>query len=370
VQQQSWPFRVSPERYVPEGAYSEHKEDAMKKDLLVTLADKNYIDQAKQLFSSVYWNAGWKGDYMLLTYDIPEKHLTWFRDKGIGIRKCEAILTESETPIGHAPLTTLSKFYLFTPEFRKWENIVFLDGDIVVRGSLDALTEVKGFAAARILNIFRTRLKGQFRKRTKENGNLFDELESRYDLNRPAFNAGMMAFNSDMISEDDFGNLKSILFHFRDIINISEETVLNMHFYGRWQALSQVYNICPNYEIYLSGCIPDELKGVVCHTYSNFPGRKPWIQCSPLNREWKANLDKADMMDEARPQPPRKKLNSKEEARYDVYLKNLHRIHFYGFYLYIIRYFYRYKYGPLADAFLKNHYPKIYKLQRKLRNMK
>ena len=52
-----------------------------KKDLLVTLADRNYINQVKQLFSSVYWNAGWKGDYMLLTHEIPEKDLKWFRTK-------------------------------------------------------------------------------------------------------------------------------------------------------------------------------------------------------------------------------------------------------------------------------------------------
>ena len=52
-----------------------------KKNLLVTLAGKNYIKQAKQLFSSVYWNAGWKGDYMLLSYKIPEKELKWFKKK-------------------------------------------------------------------------------------------------------------------------------------------------------------------------------------------------------------------------------------------------------------------------------------------------
>ena len=62
-----------------------------KENLLVTLADKNYIDQAKQLFSSVYWNAGWKGDYMLLAHEIPEKDLKWFRNKGILIKKCKPL---------------------------------------------------------------------------------------------------------------------------------------------------------------------------------------------------------------------------------------------------------------------------------------
>ncbi len=186
----------------------------MKKNLLVTLADSNYVDQAKQLFSSVYWNAGWKGDYMLLAYDIPEKDLRWFRDKGILVRECEPILTESEIRIGHAPLTTLSKFYLFTTEFKKWKNIVFLDGDIIVRGSLDTLVQTRGFAAVRILNMLRTSLKGQFHDRNRSNNHLFKELESQCDLRRPAFNSGVMAFNTDIISENDFQNLKNILFSF------------------------------------------------------------------------------------------------------------------------------------------------------------
>jgi hypothetical protein len=45
--------------------------------LIVTIADIKYLDAAKQLFSSIYWNAGWKGDYMLLSLGIPEKELGW-----------------------------------------------------------------------------------------------------------------------------------------------------------------------------------------------------------------------------------------------------------------------------------------------------
>ena len=62
-----------------------------KKKLLVTLADKDYINQAKQLFSSVYWNTGWKGNYLLPANEIPEKKLKWFRDEGILIKKCKPL---------------------------------------------------------------------------------------------------------------------------------------------------------------------------------------------------------------------------------------------------------------------------------------
>ena len=339
----------------------------MTKDLLVTLADGNYIEQAKQLFSSVYWNAGWQGDYMLLAYDTPEKDLQWFLDKGILVRKCEPILTESETRIGHAPLTTLSKFYLFTPEFKKWKNVVFLDGDIIVRGSLESLTDVKGFAAVRVLNMLRTSLKGQFHDRNKSNKYLFKELESKCDLNKPAFNSGVMAYSTDIIAEEDFQNIKQTFFHYKDILCISEETVLNIYFYDKWLALSQVYNICPSYEIYYSGCSPDNLKGIILHTYSNFPGGKPWYPTSPLSSEWKSNLDKSDLINIANPQAPKKILSKREEAEDDFYLKNLHKRNLYKFCHYKMLYF-LWNFRSYTGIFLKENYPQVYKLQRRLRN--
>ena len=103
-----------------------------KKNLLVTLADRNYVEQARQLFSSVYWNAGWKGDYMLLAHEIPEEQLKWFREKGILIKKCKPFYDKKGRP-----KTVLSKFYLFTPYFKKWRNIIYLDADVIVRASLE-----------------------------------------------------------------------------------------------------------------------------------------------------------------------------------------------------------------------------------------
>ena len=86
----------------------------MKQNLLVTLADKNYIQQARQLFSSVYWNAGWNGDYMLLSHGIPDDELKWFTDKGILVKKCQP-LHDKSIGLGYDPIV-LDKFYLFTPE--------------------------------------------------------------------------------------------------------------------------------------------------------------------------------------------------------------------------------------------------------------
>ena len=71
---------------------------------------------------------------MLLAHEIPEKDLKWFRDKGILIRKCDSLIKKLEYTYWDYPSGALDKFYLFTPEFKKWKNIiVYLDADIIIR---------------------------------------------------------------------------------------------------------------------------------------------------------------------------------------------------------------------------------------------
>lgn len=308
----------------------------MQDCVLVTLADGNYVEQAKQLFSSVYWNAGWQGDYLLLAVGITEADSMWFRDRGILVRECEPFATNTDRYVGHAPLTTLCKLQLFTLEFRRWKNVVFLDGDVIVRGSLETLARVEGFGAVRILNVFRTLMKGQFHDRKAKNALLFEELERTCNLDRPAFNAGMMAFSTDILAGDDFQKLRELFYRFREILFISEETVLNIYFQGMWRELSQVYNVCPSYEMFLSGCRIEELKGIVLHAYSNFPGGKPWKPKSPLNAEWKLSLDQAGRIDPGHSRAPKILLSKSQENARDSYLKNLHRRHFIKFYRYKI----------------------------------
>jgi lipopolysaccharide biosynthesis glycosyltransferase len=153
------------------------------KSLLVSLADENYIDQAKQLFSSVYFNAGWQGDYMLLAHEIPEEKLKWFRNKGILIKECKPLF-EGKLESEH-PTTVLCKFYIFTPEFKKWDNIVFLDADMIVRHSIQKLSKVKGFYATVDFN--NSLLEKQFHKNIPNNL-LFNKLSKNFNLNKYAFN--------------------------------------------------------------------------------------------------------------------------------------------------------------------------------------
>lgn len=272
----------------------------MKKNLLVTLATKEYLLLAKQLFSSVYFNAGWKGDYMLLSCLIPESKLTWFRQKGILIKECQPFYNKEEMkPLTEFNMPILSlKLLIFNPEFKKWKNIIFLDTDIIVRASLNKLTKINGFAAVRdsagaLIN--------QFVCENKENSIFFRHLRQHYDLQQLSFNSGVMAFNTDIIKNNTFSKLKDLLHQYKEIHMTADQTVLNLFFYKKWQRLPLAYN--PLFFVFKDICgqrLGEEVlqKSIVLHfagflTYQfNSTKRKTF-----LFKEWRRNLHKAKLID-------------------------------------------------------------------------
>src|SRR5436190_15758832 len=110
--------------------------------VLVTLADRSYLDQAKQLFASAYHDAGWRGDYLLLAHDLSGSETAWFADRGILVHHCRPLFTAD---VGGHPGVLASKLYLFTPDFRRWRTVIYCDADATIRASLDRLTSVRGF---------------------------------------------------------------------------------------------------------------------------------------------------------------------------------------------------------------------------------
>jgi lipopolysaccharide biosynthesis glycosyltransferase len=253
-----------------------------KKNLLVTAADKNYINQAKQLFSSAYWNGGWKGDYMLLSHNIPEKDLDWFRNKGILIYRCKPITRKGWKLWSNA---AMDRFYLFTPEFKKWEHIIYLDGDIIIRGNLERLTNLNGFWAAK---------DGQ---ETLNNGirNIKKFLKGGYDLKGKYFNSGVFAFSTDIINNGEiFKNLNKLWKKYKKECKFPDQTILNLYFQNKWKELSPIYNFCPvNY--YYNDIINDDLNAIIMHF--RIP-KKPWEnKKSHFYPEWKKYLDKAEGID-------------------------------------------------------------------------
>ena len=108
------------------------------KKLLVTIADKNYLNISKHLFSNILNKGFWIDDMMLITTEnIDEKSLQWFFDNGIIIKKypqyTPAEKWYSMLPEGVLQPIVCSKIYLFNSEFKKWDKILYLDSDIIIR---------------------------------------------------------------------------------------------------------------------------------------------------------------------------------------------------------------------------------------------
>ena len=270
----------------------------MKNNLLAVVADKNCVLQAKQLFSSAYFNAGWDGDYMLLAQEIPENDLEWFENKKIIIKRIKPISTISFGRISNA---TLSRFYLFTPEFKNWKNIVYLDVDIILRSPINELADIKGFAA-----VAEGKLKNLFIKSPE----LYKKMAGKYNFKETRFNSGVLAFSTDIINEKSFDNLVALFEDYKESIRGDQE-ILNLFFYKKWKRISQFYNVNP-YK--MTGCylLPhNRLKGVL-----HFIGdKKPWDKESPFYKEWKSNLEKADLIDLEKTQKVNKTSN-KEIIKY------------------------------------------------------
>jgi lipopolysaccharide biosynthesis glycosyltransferase len=315
----------------------------MKKNILITLADRKYLNQAKQLFSSVYFNAGWKGDYMLFAHEIPEKELKCFRDKGILVKKCRPLTNITKKPWD---LVTLDKFYLFTEDMKKWENILFIDVDIIVRASLENLTKIKGFSA--VMDFYQT-LREQFLKNGKYK-KLKENLGNEYDLNSPGFNSGVMAFSSDIIKKQTFSNLKSLAKKYINFSKHGEQGILNLYFYKKWKNLPISFNFNPL-------CITNPWRnkkpinlGIIWH----FPGtKKPWeIHNSYLYNEWNTNLKKFDSINLQNPINNLKKYTLEEILKQSICIKK--RILFYSPLLFIDNLVGR------TGIFLKKYFPKFY----------
>ncbi|MFA5184809.1 MAG: glycosyltransferase [Patescibacteria group bacterium] len=287
---------------------------AKSKHLLVTLADRDFLDQAKQLFSSVYHNAGWRGDYLLLAHDVPEADLAWFRNKGILIYDCPP-LDQGMIANDSLPAVVLAKFYLFTSYFRQWERIVFLDADIIVRASLDKLLTTTGLMA--VTDMFNGRLKRQFE--SSADPRLFDELSRQYDLRDIAFNSGVLVFGPEIITDGLFLQLINLYKKFGILDTYGEQGIFNLAFYHNWRPLPVVYNFtlydCDRYWIKRG-----RLRSINIH----FIGpEKPWRPNNVFYPLWRENLALAENIDLAHPLPAKQTWSGWQIFSYPLWLRSL-----------------------------------------------
>jgi lipopolysaccharide biosynthesis glycosyltransferase len=317
-----------------------------KKNLIVTLADANFIDQAKQLFSSVYFKAGWTGDYLLLASDISEADLTWFKEKGILIYDCPLLF---DKPVGsrNYPPVVLSKFYLFKEYFKQWQKIIFLDADIIVRAPFEEILTVDNFGAVRTTFALRDEF-------VWESWSDVKKVKSAYRLNGPAFNSGFFIFNTDLITNKTFDDLFSLHQRFEGVSVHGEEATLNLFFYKNWQELPIVYNSMPFFMDKYYRLSSSRLLAVVIHFVNSL---KPWDKNSPYYQEWQENLQAADLINIKQPVSPVSKIDAKELKKYLRFIKLINKKKIWETPLLLLDS----QLGQLG-LFIKEKNPKLYKI--------
>jgi lipopolysaccharide biosynthesis glycosyltransferase len=189
----------------------------------------------------------------------------------------------------------MNTFYLFTPEFKKWDNIVYLDSDILVRASLEKLSTVKGFWAVddcrNLENQFINQKKDKNVIWNREYDKLLNKLHTKYNLLRSAFNAGVIAFSTDIVKENTFKELNELSNQYMQIAGLADQSILNLFFSMTWKRLPAVYNVFfvgPAEKKWLN-C--KKIKGVIIHLFAQNIPVKP-EDC--FYDEWMNNLTQAD----------------------------------------------------------------------------
>lgn len=280
-----------------------------KKNLIVTLASDNYLDKAKQLFASVYFNAGWQGDYLLLAHEVKSEKLNWFIEKGIRILKTKAL--DNNTGPGNYPPVVLSKFYLFKEYFKKWDKIIFIDADVIVKASLDNLLNATSFSAPEVEHF---KLKGEFTSDKiiiKELG-----LNRDYNLYSPALCSGVFAFDSNLIQADSFSILVSLYKKYKASCQYGEESIFNLYFYKKWNKLPVLYNYNPEHIRNFYGVKKNIPSFLIHFGWST----KPWNKDSEYYSKWEYNLKKAEEINLEKRLPAIKEISDKELKKIISYL--------------------------------------------------
>jgi len=275
-----------------------------KNHVLVTLATREYLDMAKQLFSSAYFNGGWDGDYLLLAHDVPDDELSWFTDRGILIMHTSP-LYEGQPGGMHRCLA--DKFHMFTPYFRKWRTVVYSDLDAIIKESLEELKEVDGFYAVedwsptltdQIVNDRDIQDRGLDPAKCRE---VIRKAERHYEMSRRPFCAGFFAFSTDIITDDMFDDLKRMMDEYQVVSKHGDQLSMNFFFYDRWKALSHTFNVLvaqgKTGASYRTGAhtrwgLAEDLSVYVLHIFNP----KPWNQQSDYYWEWLVNLKRADQI--------------------------------------------------------------------------
>ena len=268
---------------------------------IAVLADEGHLDKTKQIIYSSYVYGNWDGEYILLAHEVKNKNaLNWFTERGIHV----VHIGETVNVNHHFPKETsiyYSTLHLFHPDLARWNTIIYLDTDMIVRKDISHLLSYDGFAAAN--DCARFPLIHQFspreRKCTAEEYEQRKLQLSAYNLQQTAFNAGMMVIDSKNNSPKRHSELMTLAAQYNPISTYGDQGILNLYFQKNRQHIPYVYNdFYQSDDFNRQGIIRrfSDCNSVILHLTHPY---KPWDKRSAYFREWARNNEKAEQLFDA-----------------------------------------------------------------------
>ena len=291
----------------------------MKNKVLATLVDKNHLEYAKALFASAHFNGGWDGDYLLLAHDIDPPSLSWFEEKGIKIKHCQPLKDYHKDVPGWKHIF-LSKLYLFEEDMKRWNKVIYIDVDCLIRSSINRLTAVKTIAG---VPFYHDRYYRFYKREKIKSQNLFY--------------TGVFSIDTSTIQSDTFIKMLEIAKDLHQefpqgVEQMShEEVVISKYFNYQFEKLPITFNTVPLIFHRALGVPVSSLQGIIIHFASYYLEDKPWNQSNYFYPDWKSNHDRADEIDVYNPVKGVKKWTTLEMWRYQIWLKSLFWVRRVGF---------------------------------------
>lgn len=269
------------------------------KNAVAVLSDEGHLEKTKQVFYSSYKYGNWTGDYILLAHEITdESKLTWFTSRNIRV-----IHTRHSNIYGVSRENSVAVYYaklqLFHPSLRDYRTIIYLDTDMIVRKDLSGLLHYDRFAAAD--DCFRYPLRHQFNlpenKELKQNPKKYRDILNKlspYNLNKPAFNAGMMVIDAFNNTQERYDEIVQLARELGKYSVLGDQGVLNCYFQNSRKRIPYVYNdFYQSDDFNRQGLISrkNDEDAVILHL--TYPV-KPWHPDSDYREEWEKYTRAAD----------------------------------------------------------------------------
>jgi len=280
--------------------------------VLVTLCSDDWVDQAKQLFASVYFDGNWRDDFCLMAYRLSDENKQWFLDRGIDVYDIEQIYNTDY--YNNKSKMLLLKHNLFSNYFKKWDYVFFLDSDIICLQDLNEIKHINlekkpkfigavksdGKFSGNIQNYNRSKIIKDYKSekdviqiihRNDVNQsirlkiNVIEKIIGKKIIpNKNVFNTGVLVFSTNFIEDGMVQDIKDFTTPFADIFITGDQIAFNLLFYDKVTAIDRKWN-CMGKEV---------LENAVIRHFIFTGEKKPWEMNGPFRKKWNENLKRAE----------------------------------------------------------------------------